>query len=398
MSQDMENRPHKFKDKAIVLGVPIDNQPIVFFIKKIQDAILRKKQIKIYTPNPEICLKAEGDGGFKHVLETADYNLPDGFGLKLGAKILDENLDYRVCGSDLVKYIIEKFNNQQVYIVLRSDSLTKEADLKKTIDDYRIFYRVGTVDKDRPFDCDKILNEINDFKPQIVFVCLGAPEQEMWIDKYSRFLPDVNVAIGVGGSFDFLTGKIKRAPKVMRENGLEWAYRLYQEPKRLIRIKHAVADFLLKCHEWKRRIKNEYRENVVGVVVNKKGEYLVQKNMRLKDHWQFPQGGVDKGETQEEAVIREVGEEIGTDEQFLKIIKKIPENHVYDWYPYAQKLKGYKGQKQNVFLLEFSGRNSDIDHSDSYEVEEIKWVAKDDIVRSLHPIRREFGEKIVKHL
>jgi N-acetylglucosaminyldiphosphoundecaprenol N-acetyl-beta-D-mannosaminyltransferase len=396
----MPYRPDKFKNKAIILGVPINDQPLDFFIEKIKQAISENKQFKFYTPNPEICLKAEKDEDYRHVMETADFSLPDGYGLKLGAKILGETLENRACGSDLTKEILDKFKNISIYIVLRNDSLSSIADLNTLFkNNYsHVNFKIGTVKKDDPFNCDKILNEINDFKPQIVFVCLGAPNQETWISKFLPFLPTVNAAIGVGGSFDFLTGKIKRAPEILRKSGLEWAFRLYQEPKRLMRIKNATADFLLKCHEWKKRIQEQYRENVLGVVKNSKGLYLIQKNMRMPNHWQFPQGGVDIGETKGQAVEREISEEVGTDQKYLKIIKQIPENHHYDWKPYAQLLKGFKGQEQTAFLLEFTGNDKNIDYTDSHEVEDVKWIKKDEILKWIHPQRREFAEKIIKHL
>ncbi|MBT4722535.1 WecB/TagA/CpsF family glycosyltransferase [Candidatus Falkowbacteria bacterium] len=396
----MARRPEKFKNKAIILGVPIDDQPLSYFVEKIKQAISNNKQFKIYTPNPEICLRAEKDEDFRHVLETADFNMPDGYGLKLGAKILGETLENRACGSDLAKEVLSTFKNISIYIVLRDDSLSTKADLDKLFKNSypNINYKIGTVKKDNPFNCDKVLNEINDFKPQIAFVCLGAPNQETWIAKFLPFLPDVNAAIGVGGSFDFLTGKIKRAPELLRKSGLEWAFRLYQEPQRLARIKNAVADFLLKCHEWKKRIQEQYRENVLGVVRNDRGLYLVQKNMRMPNHWQFPQGGVDIGETKGQAVAREVSEEVGTDQKYLKIIKQIPETHHYDWKPYAQLLKGFKGQEQTAFVLEFKGNGNNIDYTDSHEVEDIKWVKKDELLKWIHPTRIIFAKKIMEHL
>lgn len=360
------------------------------------------EQHKIFTPNPEICLKAEKNASYREILNQSSINIPDGFGLKLGAKILQEKLEHRITGVDLTKAILDTYkeSNLNVFIVLREDSLCKEADIKQLFKKQypKVKLTIGLVNIKDPFECDEVLNKINDITPQIVFIALGAPAQELWIHKYLKIIPSVKLALGIGGTFDFLTGKMPRAPKVVRQLGMEWFYRLYKEPNRLKRIKNATADFLLKCHIWKKRINSEYRTNVVGVLRNKQGKFLIQKNARMKNHWQFPQGGVDKGEEPDQAAMREVSEEIGTDPQLLKLIKLIPESHTYDWPPYGQLLKGYKGQTQTAYLIEFLGQKSDIDPSNSHEVDEVKWVSKSELLEQVHPARKTYIKKLLKHI
>lgn len=395
------HRPPEFQNRAIILGVKIDDQPLDYVMSKVDQFIKSDSSHKIFTPNPEICLQSEKDDHYRQALNLADINIPDGFGLKLGALILGEKLENRVTGADLTKNILDHYKetNLKVFVVLRNDSLTSTTDLEKYFQENypNIKLQVGEINKDKPFDCDETLNKINNFQAQIVFVALGAPNQELWIDKYLKLIPSTKIALGIGGSFDFITGKMQRAPKLIRDLGMEWFYRLYKEPKRLKRIKNATTDFLLKCHAWKTRIKDQYRNNVVGVV-HKDGKYLVMKNPRFKEHWQFPQGGVDDNETTEQAAIREVSEEVGINQNKLKIIKAIPETHSYDWKPYAQLLKGYKGQKQTAYLLDFSGQDSDFDLSDSHEAEKIKWVEKENLLDTIHQHRHEFVRKIIKHL
>ena len=396
------NRPPDFHNKAIILGVKIDDKPMDFILNEIEQSLGTENQLKIFTPNPEICRKAEKDENYRHVLNNASINTPDGFGLKLGAKILGETLENRVAGSDLTPAILKEFNRDgiKIFIVLRSDSLSKPTNIQNLFKEKysKIKIKVGVLNKNNYDDCDKVLNDINSFEPQIIFVCLGAPDQEIWINKYLKFLYPVKAALGIGGTFDFLTGQMKRAPRVIRELGMEWFYRLYKEPTRLKRIKNATADFLLICHKWKKRINSEYRENVVGIVINEDGKFLVQKNPRFKNHWQFPQGGIDEKETIETAVVREVSEETGIPENKLQIIKSIPESHIYDWPEYARLIKGFKGQKQQAYLLKFIGNNQEIDLSNSHEAEEIKWVNKEDLIKTIHPHRHEFLKKILKHI
>ena len=128
----MSNRPPEFKNKIIILGVIIDDRPFEFFQNKFVDFLSSSSQHKIFTPNPEICLKAVDDEKFRHILNSADLNLPDGFGLKLGAMILGETLENRVCGSDFAPKILEQLNKQEgirVFVVLREDSLSTESDI-----------------------------------------------------------------------------------------------------------------------------------------------------------------------------------------------------------------------------------------------------------------------------
>ena len=387
-------------EKIVILGVKIDDIGLDQTLLEIKRALVNRSQITVFTPNPEICLKAESDEHYREVLNFGSINIPDGVGLKYGAKILSQTLKNKTCGSDLTKEILSSLKPSKVYIISRRDALSQKADLynlfKNKFPDTK--FKVGFLDKAKPFDCDNIINEINVFEPQILFVCLGAPNQEIWISKFLKFLPCVNAALAVGCSFDFLTGKIKRAPEMMRNFGLEWLYRLYQEPQRLNRIKNATVIFLLKCLHWKERLKKEYRENVLGVVVNSQNKFLIQKNKHLNNHWQFPQGGVDAGESEEAAVIREVSEEVGIDKKHLQIIKKLKATNTYDWPPHSQILKGYKGQKQNAFLIKFTGSNTDLNFQKSHEVEAIEWVDKNEVVSRLHQVRKDFAKKLLNEI
>ena len=393
--------PNDLRDKPIILGVKIDDLPLPKILAQIDGFLDSDTQHKVFTPNPEICLKAEADEAYRKILDEADINAPDGFGLKLGAMILGQKIENRVTGVDLTAALLKLLNEKKkrVFVLLRKVTLTKPDELKAYFNKNfpQIDFDCGQVDIDDYLNCNEVLEKINEFAPDVLFCALGAPYQELWISRYLKTLSSVKVALGVGGTFDFLTEKIQRAPEVVRQLGFEWLYRLYQEPKRLKRIKGAVADFLLACHRWKERIRTQMRENVVGVIKNKDGKYLLAFNPRF-DHWQFPQGGVEEGESPEAAVVREVSEEVGAKPELLSVVKKIPEKHDYAWPRYAQLLRGYKGQSQTAFVLNFSGTDKDFDFSDTDEVVKIIWMDKKDLVQKIHPMRRDFAKKIVKHL
>ncbi|MEK7512471.1 MAG: WecB/TagA/CpsF family glycosyltransferase [Patescibacteria group bacterium] len=399
----MSNRPPEFKNKIIILGVIIDDRPFEFFQNKFVDFLSSSSQHKIFTPNPEICLKAVDDEKFRHILNSADLNLPDGFGLKLGAMILGETLENRVCGSDFAPKILEQLNKQEgirVFVVLREDSLSTESDIKSLFKNKypNVKLKVGSININNLIACDDLLNNVNDFEPQVLFCALGSPYQETWINKFSKLIPSVKVAMGVGGSFDFLTEKIKRAPQFMRDLGIEWFYRLYQEPQRLSRIKNATATFLLACHQWKKRFSAEYRKNVLCVIRNKAGLFLLGKSKRFSDHWHFPQGGIENNEEPSSAAIREASEELVAPEKLFRIVKRLTANNRYDSPPYAKLLKGYKGQEQTAFLIEFLGNDSDMQIKQSHEFIEIAWVDQNELLEKIHPIRKEFARRILDEL
>ena len=104
------------------------------------------------------------------------------------------------------------------------------------------------------------------------------------------------------------------------------------------------------------------------------------------------------GETPEEAVLREVSEELGIDQTLLKVTKSIPETFQYTTPPRAQLRQGYKGQKQQLFVLKFSGSDGDIRVEKSTEVEKFKWVEENELKDIIHPARHGSLEIILKYL
>jgi N-acetylglucosaminyldiphosphoundecaprenol N-acetyl-beta-D-mannosaminyltransferase len=91
----------------------------------------------------------------------------------------------------------------------------------------------------------KILEDINQAKPDILFVAFGMGKQEKWIVENLKKIPGVKIAMGVGGAFDYISGSVKRAPLLLRKIGLEWLYRLVKQPRRVVRIWNATVKFLI---------------------------------------------------------------------------------------------------------------------------------------------------------
>ncbi|MDD3861933.1 MAG: WecB/TagA/CpsF family glycosyltransferase, partial [Candidatus Gracilibacteria bacterium] len=97
-----------------------------------------------------------------------------------------------------------------------------------------------------PEEEKEITNLIKESNANVLFVAYGAPKQELWIARNIKKMPQVKLAIGIGGAFNFIAGILKRAPKFMQKMGIEWLYRLFQEPSRIKRIYNATVKFSLK--------------------------------------------------------------------------------------------------------------------------------------------------------
>ncbi len=224
-------------DKIYVLNIPISN----ITKQKAKDTILdwfnQDKLRMIFTPNPEMIMAARADKELKRVIKSADMIVPDGIGVVWASRYSEFKLPERVAGYDLVQDLFKEMadTNKTVYFLGGEEKVVKVAKLKMR-KKYKNLKIVGT--HSGYFDKQEeilIINEINKLKPDLLLVGLGVPKQEKWIYKNRNKL-NVKVCIGVGGSFDGMAGKVKRAPVIFQKMGLEWFYRLIKQPTRLKRM------------------------------------------------------------------------------------------------------------------------------------------------------------------
>jgi exopolysaccharide biosynthesis WecB/TagA/CpsF family protein len=169
-------------------------------------------------------------------LRDADLVTADGMPIVALSRLLRRALPERVTGADMVPAICRRAAEEglKVYVLGGDEEAIKEAFEKLDIQGSSILSGVDSsfvkLDRDQP----EIIERINAAKPDILFVALGNPKQELWMGRNKAKL-DVGVMIGIGGTFNFLAGRVKRAPKWMQKSGLEWIYRIVQEPGRLWR-------------------------------------------------------------------------------------------------------------------------------------------------------------------
>ena len=199
---------------------------------------------KIFTPNPEQVVQAKKDKEFKKNLKKADILLPDGSGLVFASRVLQargklaSSIEERITGVELVEFVLEMMEKEDLKVLIVGgrdyDCSTEQnsvVEVKKNL-----FWTEAYVEKEKPSveEEEALEKVIKALKPDVVFVALGAPYQEKWIIEHQDLLDkaEVKVAAAIGGSFDFILGKVDRAPEWMQKFNLEWFHRLVQEPWR----------------------------------------------------------------------------------------------------------------------------------------------------------------------
>lgn len=207
---------------------------ITRFVAEKDKNSLKSKSLIIFTPNPEFLVAANEDQGFKEILNQADINLPDGIGLILAGRVLGRPLKERISGADVVEKLlaIGSEHGWTVGVAGARRGVEEEADLLIQ----RLQARYPSL---------KIINLDNQFTiypPTIILACHGMVRQEKWIMENKDKIPAA-VFMGVGGSLDFLTGFVKRAPLLVRKAGLEWFWRGLQKLGHWKRIWRAVVVF-----------------------------------------------------------------------------------------------------------------------------------------------------------
>ncbi len=241
-----------------LLKVKIDNLSKKEIKKKINYFLEEKKFHQIVTLNPEFILLAQKDENFFSVLNDSDLRVIDGFGIQLVSFLKGQLIRSRWAGIDLMKEILEKKERKKlkIFFLFYKKGLTQWKDLKKTLNKKYQKLKVQGVSSLKTKQLDlETQKKILKFSPDIVFCNWGAPEQEIILYQLKNYSP--RLVMGVGGSFDFLSGKIKRAPKWIRKIGLEWLYRLGKQPWRWRRIVRSVIIFPWKALREKNNLLNE---------------------------------------------------------------------------------------------------------------------------------------------
>ena len=223
-----------------VLGVPVDAVQIPDVIQRMEQWILQKDASRyIAVTNVHVVIEAQHDGTFKQTLDSADMVIPDGMPLVWIGRRNGFDMPQRVCGADLFEAFCRETHKKSYAHFLyggapRVPDVLAEV-LKRRFPGVRIAgaysppFRPLTQEEDQ-----QTVEMINRSAADILWVGLGCPKQERWMYEHRHRLT-VPVVVGVGAAFDFLSGCLPRAPRVMGDHGLEWLHRLWMDPRRLWR-------------------------------------------------------------------------------------------------------------------------------------------------------------------
>jgi N-acetylglucosaminyldiphosphoundecaprenol N-acetyl-beta-D-mannosaminyltransferase len=228
----------KSKDPRVaILGVALDNLTMEEVLDAVEASIAEGGFHQIATANVDFIMKSIHDEELHETLCRCDLVLADGAPLVWASRLLGAGLKERVTGADLVPQLARLSARRGYRIFLlgaeEESSAGAAAWMEKNYPGVHIAGRYCP--KHQPLeemDHEEILARIETARPDILLVAFGNPKQEKWLAMH-RFRLEVPVCIGVGGSFDFLSGKVPRAPLWMQHSGLEWFYRMMQEPSRL---------------------------------------------------------------------------------------------------------------------------------------------------------------------
>lgn len=221
-----------------ILSVPVDCVTMESAVDFADEVIDKDDmaQVRIVAVNPEKIMKAQEDGTLMAFLKSCQLLLPDGIGVVLAARLLGLSKMVRVPGSEFMPALCERAAKRGFKIFLfggKPEVNAKVIDaLKQTYTGVKI---VGNQDGYvGESEMPELIARINASKAQILFLALGSPKQEIWMDRY---LPRTKVKLcqGVGGTFDVIAGNVRRAPLIFRKLNLEWFYRLAAQPRRIFR-------------------------------------------------------------------------------------------------------------------------------------------------------------------
>lgn len=234
------------KNRINILGVPVDMIDKDAAFAAFEEEFPKPGLTMIVTPNSEIVQRASKDAELRALIASADIIIPDGVGLVYASRIIGQPLHERVTGIDFLESVIawlEK-NGKSIYFFGSKPGIA-EAAADSIGQKYPDLIVAGTHNGYfSPAEEPGIVEEINASGADFLCVALGAPKQEKFISDHRHELK-ANAAIGVGGSLDVWAGTLRRAPEFYRKHGLEWLYRLIQEPSRIKRVS-ALPVFMLR--------------------------------------------------------------------------------------------------------------------------------------------------------
>jgi N-acetylglucosaminyldiphosphoundecaprenol N-acetyl-beta-D-mannosaminyltransferase len=262
MKKIAENNSEMSQKYVNILGINVVSTTVTRLLLAVRDKMSHNKVFYITTPNPELVLASTRNPLLKSALNSSDFSIPDGVGLNYAAKFLYGKEVNIIHGRILFIKLIE-LANKKAWKVFFLGGTGEEASiaaekLKINYKKVKIETFAGPILNEKAIPVTEInrklekdaVDRINKFAPDLLFVAMKNPKQEIWIYKNIKRL-NVGGAMAVGGTFRYIAGMSKLPPEWMENLGLEWLWRLIHEPKRIGRIFNAVVIFPLKVFWFK---------------------------------------------------------------------------------------------------------------------------------------------------
>jgi N-acetylglucosaminyldiphosphoundecaprenol N-acetyl-beta-D-mannosaminyltransferase len=219
-----------------VLGIPVDCVNMQSAVDIVDGMIAGDSAQMVLAVNPEKIIKAQQRVELRSALEGAGLLIPDGIGVVLATRLLGLGRMSQVPGSELMPALCDLAMKKGYGVFLYGASPDVNAKAAEMLVQRYPGIRIAGREHGfaPPESMPALIEKINSSGAQILFVALGSPQQELWMNKYREQLR-VKVCQGVGGTFDVIAGRVRRAPYLFRRMHLEWLYRLLAQPKRLLR-------------------------------------------------------------------------------------------------------------------------------------------------------------------
>ncbi len=427
-------------DSIAVAGLKISTLTKQNFLSQIEARLREKQKTFVITPYSEFLYAVLHKPDLLQFLNQADYSIADGVGVlwaslflnipfrsgqfylkvveglwqivwTLGAilfrpRLIKKYIPEKIVGADIIWDIAALCakHNFSVYL-LGGFADTPEIVKRELLARYPKLQIVGASGKGP--DDPAVISDISNAHPDVLFVAYGPIRQDVWIAENSKLLP-VTLAIGLGGTFDYIAGIKKAPPRFVRNIGLEWLYRLVTQPSRMRRIRNATIGLIVSMLRYKVFMSMPYRKNAVCILQNEQNQILICQRKfkhksdsidpRLKEYWQFPQGGIDEGEELVVGAAREVSEETGLTN--IKLLGVSSQTNRYDWRNGARPLLfnrlKYRGQDQQIVYFEHRGQDADVVLN--HEFESFQWVPLHELVARVHPERKVVARIVIQDL
>lgn len=238
--------------KERFFGIEVNTEGYEELMTKIFGRIRQGEKSFIVAINPEKLMASRKDDQLRSILQTADFQIPDGVGVLLASKLRKGEIRQRVTGIDMMENLCRTAAEKGESVFLYGGKPgVAEAAAATLQNKYPALQIAGIIDGYEK-DAELIRNRIDGSGASILFVAMGSPKQEQFIIREMHNLKP-SVYQGVGGSFDVFAGNVKRAPAIFRKFGLEWLYRLIREPFRWKR-QLALPKFLLAVFNERKKI------------------------------------------------------------------------------------------------------------------------------------------------